>query len=395
MAVAAQRSKRSADPAAPPHSKLWTVLLGLALVRLVTAKRRAPFHEVMFGKKSDAGPSRNGASSKAARSHTGPEAEHKAETERDRGRAADKPSEIPAKGWKDVLWRVYDEMNNDRILAVAAGVTFYALLAIFPGIAAFVSLYGLFADASTINDHLNTLSGVLPGGALDIISEQVKRITSKPSGTLGFAFFSGLAISLWSANAGMKALFDALNIVYDEDEKRSFIKLNAESLLFTLGALAFLAVALGAVVVIPIVLKLLPFGKLIENLMSILRWPILYVGVLFALASLYRYGPSRDKAEWHWVTWGSGVAGALWLIVSMLFSWYVSNFGNYNETYGSLGAAIGFMTWIWISTTIVLLGGEFNAELEHQTAKDTTIGQKKPIGTRGANMADTVGAAKA
>jgi membrane protein len=391
MAVATSGSGRNTSSAGGPNSTLWTLVLGAALVRLVTAKRRAPFAEVMVGRRRSSG---GRGASKSARSFTDGEAEEKEVTERDRGRAADKPSEIPAKGWKDVLWRVYEEMNRDRVLAVAAGCTFYSLLAIFPGIAALVSLYGLFADAGTINQHLATLGSFLPGGALDIIGEQVKRIASKPSGSLGFAFFSGLAIALWSANAGMKALFDALNIVYDEEEKRSFIKLNAQSLMFTAGALLFLLLAIGAIVVIPVVLKLFWFGKGLEWLMSLLRWPLLYLAVLFGLACLYRYGPSRDQPQWRWVTWGSAIAGFVWLAASMLFSWYVANFGNYNETYGSLGAAIGFMTWIWISTTIVLLGGEINAELEHQTAKDTTVGGKQPIGARGAKMADTVGKAK-
>jgi membrane protein len=302
---------------------------------------------------------------------------------------------MPAKGWKDILWRVYAQVGEDRVLSVAAGVTFYALLAIFPGIAAFVSLYGLVSDATTINQHLTLLSGFLPGGALQIIEEQVRNITSKPGGALGFAFFSGLAISLWSANAGMKAMFDALNIVYDEDEKRSFFKLNLVSLTFTAGAILFLLLALTAVVVVPVILKLIPFGGIIQSVLSIARWPLLFVGLLFALACLYRYGPSRDKAEWRWVSWGSGIAAVVWLAGSMLFSWYVANFGNYNETYGSLGAAIGFMTWIWLSTTVILLGGEINAELEHQTAKDTTTGADRPLGARGAKMADSVGEAKA
>src|SRR5215207_4266520 len=332
--------------------------------------------------------------SNAAKAHTGAAAEQKKVTESDRGRAATKPSEIPAKGWKDILWRVYQEVSRDRVFSVAAGVTFYARLAIFPAIAAFVSLYGLVADATTISQHLALLSGVLPAGAIEIIGEQVKSLTSKAGSTLGFAFFFGLAISLWSANAGMKAIFDALNIVYDEDEKRGFIKLNAQALLFTLGALLFLLLALVAVAVIPLVLKLSPFGELIEQLLSILRWPILLVLVLLGLAVLYRYGPSRDKAEWRWVTWGSAIAALLWMVGSMLFSWYVANFGKYNETYGSLGAAIGFMTWIWLSTIVVLVGAEVNAEMEHQTAQDTTEGADKPIGARGATVADTVGEAK-
>jgi membrane protein len=228
-----------------------------------------------------------------------------------------------------------------------------------------------------------------------VIGEQVKRITSKGGGALGFAFFSGLAISLWSANAGMKAMFDALNVAYDEDEKRGFIALNLQSLGFTLGALLFIVLAIVGVVAVPVVLNFVGLGKATEWIISLARWPALLAVVILGLAVLYRYGPSRDKAQWRWISPGSVLAGVVWVVGSMLFSWYVSNFGNYNETYGSLGAAIGFMTWIWISTTIVLLGGEINAELEHQTAKDTTVGAKAPIGTRGAKMADTVGVAKA
>ncbi|HEV7873871.1 MAG TPA: YihY/virulence factor BrkB family protein, partial [Enterovirga sp.] len=304
-------------------------------------------------------------------------------------------AEIPARGWMDIAWRVYEEIGNDRILAVAAGVTFYALLALFPAIAAFVSLYGLFADPGTINDHLASLAGLLPGGAIDVIGDQVKRITSKPGGTLGLAFFSGLAISLWSANAGMKAIFDALNVAYGESEKRNFIWLNLQSLAFTFGALVFLAIGVTVVVVVPVALNYLGLGSLGEWLIRIGRWPAMFVIILLALAVLYRYGPSRDLPRWRWVTPGSILAAAGWIIFSMLFSWYVGSFGSYNETYGSLGAAIGFLTWVWLSTTIVLVGAELNAEIEHQTKKDTTEGAPEPLGARGARMADTVGHARA
>jgi membrane protein len=355
----------------------------VALIRLVSARRKEPFSEVMFGKRGEGAPSYSGRGAKRT-----------AEAEADRGRQADTPSQIPAKGWKDILWRVYKEFSDDRVLAVAAGVTFYGLLALFPAVAALVSLYGLFADAGTINEHIAAMSGFLPGGATEIIGEQVKRIASKPGGTLGFAFFSGLAISLWSANAGMKAMFDALNIVYEEEEKRSFFKLNLMSLTFTLCAIVAILIAIGAVVVLPIVLKFVGLGgPVVEWLVYIGRWPALLLVILVGLAFLYRYGPSRDEPQWRWVSWGGAVASALWLATSMLFSWYVGSFGNYNETYGSRGAAIGFMTWIWRSTTIVLLGGEINAEMEHQTAKDTTVGPEEPLGTRRAKMADTVGAA--
>jgi membrane protein len=314
-------------------------------------------------------------------------------SEPNRGRRAKTPAEIPARGWKDVFWRTLKGFNSDRILSVAAGVAFYVLLAIFPAVAALVSLYGLFADRGTIGAHLVILSGVLPDGALQIIADQVTRIAGQKSG-LGLAFFSGLAISLWTANAGMKALFDAMNVVYQEDEKRGFVMLNLRSLGFTLGAITFLLFALSAIVVVPIILNSIGFPSDSEETLSLLRWPILFIMTLFVLAMLYRYGPSRRQAKWKWITSGSVLAASLWLSGSLAFSWYVGNFGNYNATYGSLGAAVGFMTWIWLSATIVLLGGELNAEIEHQTARDTTIGRPKPLGERGAHMADTVGEAQ-
>lgn len=308
-----------------------------------------------------------------------------------RGRSADSPKEIPAKGWKDILWRVYVGFSEDRLLAVAAGVTFYGLLALFPAIGAFVSIYGLVADPATIQDNLQSMGSVLPGGAIEIIGGQVERISAQGATTLGFTLFLGLAISLWSANAGMKAIVDALNVVYEEDERRSFIKLNAVSLAMTLGAIAFLILGLVATTVAPIVLAFVGLGSAVEWAIRILRWPALLLFVLLGLSALYRWGPSRDKAEWRWLTPGSLVASLLWLVASIGFSFYVKNFGSYNETYGSLGAVIGFMTWMWLSVTVVLLGAELNAEMEHQTARDTTTGPDQPIGSRRAEMADKVG----
>jgi membrane protein len=321
---------------------------------------------------------------------SGGQAETRAAPGDGRGRSAEAPTEIPAKGWKDILWRVYAEISEDRLLAVAAGVTFYALLALFPAIGAFVSIYGLVADPSTIQGHLQSMGSVMPGGAIEIIGGQVERISAQGATTLGFTLIFGLAVSLWSANAGMKAIMDALNVVYEEDEKRSFIKLNAVSLALTMGAIVFLILALVATTIVPIVLGIVGLGAATEWAIRILRWPALLLFVVLGLSALYRWGPSRDEAEWKWLTPGSLVASLLWLVVSIGFSFYVGNFGNYNETYGSLGAVIGFMTWMWLSVTVVLLGAEFNAEMEHQTAKDTTTGPQKPIGTRRAAMADNV-----
>jgi membrane protein len=291
------------------------------------------------------------------------------------------------------LWRTYAEIQDDRLVAVAAGVVFYALLAIFPAITAIVSLYGLFTDAATINDHLSLAAGFLPQGALDIIKDQVTRITSKGDAKLGLAFIFGLGLALWSANAGMKAIIDALNVVYDETEKRGFIKLNLISLTMTLAAILSLLMAIASVVVLPLVLGYLGLGAVGEMLLRTLRWPALFLLIIIGLAVLYRFGPSRTNAEWQWLSVGSVFAAVAWLIASALLSWYLGNFANYDATYGSLGAGIGLMMWLWVSSLVILLGAELNSEIEHQTARDSTVGAEKPLGAPGAAMADTVGAA--
>jgi membrane protein len=307
------------------------------------------------------------------------------------GRHASAPWQIPWAGWKDILWRTYARIGDDRLLAVAAGVVFYGLLALFPAVTAFVSLYGLFAKASTISEHLSLVSGVLPSGAMDIIKEQVNRIAAKGDAKLSFAFASSLALALWSANAGMKAVIDALNVAYKEKEKRGFIKLNLVSLALTGGAIVALLVALGSIVVLPLVLSYLGLGGWTETLLRFLRWPVLLCLVIFGLAVLYRFGPSRESPRWEWLTLGSGFAAVAWLVGSAVLSWYLANFGNYDATYGSLGAAIGMMIWMWMSSIVILLGAELNSEIEHQTARDSTTGHEKPLGQRGAAMADTVG----
>jgi membrane protein len=312
----------------------------------------------------------------------------------DRGRLAATPSEIPSRGWKDIWLRMFSNISSHRILALAAGMTYYSLLAIFPALAALVATYGLFADPSSIARHLDQVTGFLPGGAIDVANEQLTRVASKGAQTLGFTFLIGLGVSLWSANAAMKSLFDTLNIVYGEEEKRGFVKLNAMSLLFTVGGIAFILSALGSIVVMPVVLNYVGLSDAADLLLRIGRWPAMFVVLTLALAVIYRYGPSREAPRWRWISWGSAVAAILWLGVSVLFSWYASNFGDFNETYGSLGAVIGFMTWLWISAIVVLLGAELDAEMEHQTARDTTIGAPAPMGMRGARMADTIGAAR-
>jgi membrane protein len=353
----------------PKRPSLWAIGVSVLLIAIGLARRRA----------GEASP----ASGDCRQGETG------------RGRSAETPSEIPARGWKDILWRVYRGISENRILLVAAGVTFYALLAIFPGIAALISIYGLFADPASVASHLDTMANVAPGGAIDILREEMTRLASQGGATLGVSFLVSLAISFWTANSGVKAIFDALNIVYGEEEKRSFIKLNIITLFVTLWIVVFILLTLAAVVAVPVALTYIPLPGVTALVVKIGRWPILFVLVTTALAVLYKYGPSRTEPRWRWVTWGSVSAAIVWLAASALFSWYVASFGSYNKTYGSLGAVIGFMTWIWISIIVVLVGAKLNAEMEHQTIRESTIGQPKLLGKRGARMADTVGATQA
>ena len=245
---------------------------------------------------------------------------------------------------------------------------------------------------ATAEKHLSLLAGVLPADALTLIGDQMLRLAKARTSSLGFAFALSLLISIWSANGGMQALINGLNISFGEKEKRGLVKLNLVSLAFTFGAILFVLLALGAVVVAPVIMGVFGIGA--GTIMPALRWPLLFLLVVFALGGVYRYGPSRSHEKWKWVSWGSTIAAVLWIVASLVFSAYVAHFGNYNKTYGSLGAVIGFMSWMWVSTIVVLFGAELNSEIEHQTAVDTTTGGPRPMGARGAKMADTLGAAR-
>ena len=369
-----RQSSKEAVQAAPAPS--WVILLSAALFAAGVAWR---------------------SSGSVAVRDTSPLERHPAhgqQQESERGRAATTPSEIPWPGWKDILLRLYNRLTRDRILLIAAGVTFYLILAIFPGIAALVSIYGLFFDPRTMVSHLDMVTGVAPGGAVDVLREQLTHLSQQSGTALGVSFLISLAVALWSATSGVKAIFDGLNVAYEEEEKRSFLKLTAVALMFTVGLMVFVILSLAAVVALPVVLNYFPFSGLTNVLLKIVRWPILLVMVAVALSIFYRYGPSRAEPKWRWISWGSVSATVLWLAASILFSWYVAHFGSYNKTYGSLGAIIGFMTWMWLSIIVVLLGAQLNAEMEHQTAKQSTSGPPKPLGARGAQMADTIGPAQ-
>jgi membrane protein len=279
------------------------------------------------------------------------------------------------------------------LLATAAGVVFFGLLAVFPAITALVSSYGLFANPSTIGANLQTLALMLPEGSFQIVQDQITRVTTQGNTALGARFLFGLGFAVWSANAGVKAVIDALNVASGEREKRSFIRLNLLSLAFTTGGIVALLLMVSAVVAFPLALDRLGLAPETQLIVSLARWPLSFAILWVALALLYRFGASRQAARWEWLSVGTLAAALLWIVGSGLLSWYLSNFGNYNATYGSLGAAIGLLMWMWMSAVIVLGGAELNSEIERQTALDTTVGHAKPPGSRGAVAADTLGPA--
>jgi membrane protein len=310
-----------------------------------------------------------------------------------RGRRASQPTQIPVEGWRDIVARVFWALPRDRVLSTAGGVAFFTLLSTVPGLATIVSVYGLFSDPTVIAKDLHLLEGVLPNGVLDLVGDQLVRIAKQSTGTLSTASAASFLIAFWSANSAVSATFDALNVIYKEREKRSLVVFYATTLLFTLSAVAFALTALTVIVVLPAVLDRVGLGTISDAALRVGRWPALLVIVVLGLSLIFRYGPSRRAAKWRWVSWGSAGAAVLWVGASAVFSWYVVSFDSYNRIYGSLGAGIAFMTWIWFSIVIVLLGAELNSELERQTARDTTEGSAKPLGERNAFAADTVGAA--
>ncbi|WP_207458325.1 YihY/virulence factor BrkB family protein [Azospirillum sp. SYSU D00513] len=315
-----------------------------------------------------------------------------------RGRLATTPSDIPKAGWKDILWRTWDEQSKDNISMIAAGVAYYALLAIFPAIAAMVSLFGIFADPAGIEQQVEQLNGLLPPEALEILRSQAHSVATAPPQGLGFGVLFGLLLTLWSASRGTNSLITALNIAYGEQENRSFLWLAALSLMLTVAGLLFLIVTLGMIVAVPAAINAMGLEEtMIGWVARLARWPILAAAIMFVLAVLYRYAPDRREAKWRWVSWGAGAATFLWLLGSVGFSVYVSNFGSYNETYGSVGAVVVLLLWFNLTAYVILMGAELNAEIEHQTVQDTTAnnGNERPLGQRGAYVADTVGQKRA
>lgn len=285
--------------------------------------------------------------------------------ERSRSRATS-PTQIPARGWLAILQRTLKSFNRDRIPSVAAGATFYSLLALFPALAVFVSLYGLFADIAKARSQVVGLKGFLPEGGVMILTQQLDRLAALPSRNLGLTLIISLILSTWSANAGVKALIAGLNIAYEQEERRKFLALNLQSLGFTVAGIALAILGTMAIGATPTLLQALHLEALLT--LTPLRWPLLLLAFVTLISVLYQYGPCGRLTPWRWITPGGILAGFAWIAMSFVFSIYVNNFGNYDKTYGSLGAMVGFMTWIWLTLTIVLAGAELNRELERQAS---------------------------
>jgi len=307
------------------------------------------------------------------------------------GRDAGRPTEIPSAGWRDVLTRTRKEIKDDRATLLAAGVAFYGLLALVPGMAALVSIYGLFATPDRIVDQVGRWLGAAPEEARNLITAQLQSVTSSSGGAVSLTLIVSIVLALWSASSGMSHLIEAVDMAYDEDETRTFVKRRGLALAFTLGAILFILFAVGVIAVLPALLGKAGLGAPVRILLGVVRWVVLLVGMMLALSLLYRYGPDRDEPKWSWASPGAIVATLLWLVGSGLFALYANNFGKYNETYGSLGAVVVLMLWLWLTALCVIGGAELNAELERQTARDTTKGPEQPLGTRGAEAADTLG----
>lgn len=307
-----------------------------------------------------------------------------------RGRRADSPTEIPAKGWKDIAKRVLSEVKDDNVPLLSAGVAFYSLLSLFPALVALVSIYGLVADPSEVSTQLESLTKAMPSQAADLITTQVKDVVSSSSGALGISVVIGIVVALWSASSGMKWLLSALSLVYDQREDRKFLKLRGTALILTVGAAIGMVISIGLIAAMPPIARSIGLGSTGALVAGILKWPILAALVVGGLAVLYRYGPNRDAAKWTWVTWGSGIAAIIWLVASIGFAIYAAVAGSFSESYGSFAAIIVLMLWLFLSVLAVLIGAEINSEMEHQTAKDTTEGRPMPMGQRRATVADEV-----
>ncbi|QJQ94548.1 MULTISPECIES: YihY/virulence factor BrkB family protein [unclassified Halomonas] len=308
-----------------------------------------------------------------------------------RGRKAEQPSDIPRMGWWDILWRVKYEMSDDRITLLAAGVAFYALLSLFPALAAIISVWALVLDPLDIARQIGELTQFLPPGAASIIREQANEISDNTGAGLSLAAFISIVVAMFVASKGVRGLIMGLNIVYGEEENRSLLRKVLTVVLLTLGLIVMPPLTIAFIALVPLTISTLALEGPIVTLVNLLRWPVLLLVMMFVIAALYRFAPSRAAPRWEWTSVGTVTATLLWLIASVGLSLYVRFAPNFTEIYGSLGAVVVLLLWFWISSLIVLVGGELNGEMERQTRKDTTTGEPKPMGQRGAYVADTLG----
>lgn len=308
-----------------------------------------------------------------------------------RGRRATSPHQIPMPGWKDILVRSWGEVSDHNIFLVSGGVTYAILLALFPALAALVSIYGLLFDPVQVERQVASLSSILPPESTQMIADQLHKLVTASTGTLGISAGIALVLALWSASRGMSGLITAFDIAYDEKETRGFFKLNLIAIGLTLAMLVGGTIIIALVGVLPAVIQFIGLQSFAKWLLLILEWPILIAVVLTGLAVLYRYAPDRHPPRWRWVSPGAIVATALWLLGSVGFTIYVSHFNSYDKTYGSLGGVVVMLTWLYLSAFVALFGAVVNAQSERQTETDTTVGGAKPMGTRNAYAADTVG----
>jgi membrane protein len=303
---------------------------------------------------------------------------------------AEKPTDIPWRGWTQVLRRAWAENSADNMPIIAGGVAFFGFLSIFPAMIAMISLYGLVASPETVARQVNDLSAQLPESAAQLIGQQLTNIVANDDGALTLGLAVSILGALWTASGGIGNVITAVNLAYDEVETRGFVKLKLTSLALTLGAIVFVLVAFGLVAIVPRVIEALPLGIVGTILAQVARWALLLAVFAGSLAVLYRVAPDRDAPRLRWVSLGSVIVTLVWALVSVAFAVYVDNFGSYDKTYGTIAGVIVLMLWLYLTCYLVLLGAEINSEAEHQTAYDTTTGDPEPMGARNATMADTL-----
>ena len=306
------------------------------------------------------------------------------------GDRASRPSQIPPRGWWQVLRRAWAESVDDNIPLMAAGVAFWLFLSLFPTIIAVITVYGLLTDPREAATQVEEVVSALPELARSTVTDEVDSITSTQSDALSLGLLGSLLGALWAASTGTMNLITATNIAYGEDEQRGFLRLRGIALLTTLAVVTFVVASIGVLTVLPWVLEGLNLGRVATIATQLLRWLGLIALFAVGLALLYRYAPNRNGAQLRWISTGAVTATVLWVLGSGAFSLYVSNLGNYNRTYGAVGGVIVLLLWLYLTSLIVLLGAEINAEAEHQTTHDTTVGEERPMGQRGAYVADTV-----